>query len=243
MLPTHEVVGWLGVAMLALGMTGIVNWWPWRGRWRQGFVATTEGSVVGFYRRLHATAGLWALLVFMTVSVTGICLAFPQTFAKIVDRVSPLRDLRVAANAVHVVPVAGALRMSVDEAMALAQAGLTDARVERVALPLRPDQPFRISLLRTRQQAGVPSITVFVDPWAREIVRIDDPGAYALGEKLILWQHAIHSGEGLGMVWNLLLFLTGLLPLFFIFTGVSMWWLKRSMANVRTVERATTQTN
>jgi uncharacterized iron-regulated membrane protein len=73
----------------------------------------------------------------------------------------------------------------------------------------------------------VPSIAVFVDPWARRIARIDDPSTYMLSEKLLRWQRTIHSGEGLGAVWNLLLFLTGLLPLFFVTTGLSMWWRKR----------------
>lgn len=230
MLPTYQAVGWLGVAMLVLGMSGGVNWWPWRGRLRQGFVAGTDRGGVGLYRRLHATAGIWALLVFMTVSATGIGLAFPQTFAKVISRMSPLRDLRGAAEPVHVVPVPGGQPMPVDAAVTLAQAGVADTRVEYVALPARPDQPIRISLLRIGQLAGAPSINVFIDPWARRIAKTNDPSAYTLGEKLILWQHAIHSGEGLGMAWNFLLFMTGLLPLFFVATGITMWRLKRRAA-------------
>ncbi|HTO84306.1 MAG TPA: PepSY-associated TM helix domain-containing protein, partial [Methylomirabilota bacterium] len=33
----REIVGWLGVAMLILGASGLVLWWPRGGRWRAAF--------------------------------------------------------------------------------------------------------------------------------------------------------------------------------------------------------------
>ena len=34
----RQFVGWLGVAMLALGVTGLVLWWPKRGQWKYAFL-------------------------------------------------------------------------------------------------------------------------------------------------------------------------------------------------------------
>ncbi len=34
----REIVGWLGVAMLVLGCSGLYLWWPKPGQWKQAFM-------------------------------------------------------------------------------------------------------------------------------------------------------------------------------------------------------------
>ncbi len=36
-----------------------------------------------------------------------------------------------------------------------------------------------------------------------------------MGERVVLWQRWLHSGLGLGIVWRVLVFISGFLPLFF----------------------------
>jgi uncharacterized iron-regulated membrane protein len=54
-----------------------------------------------------------------------------------------------------------------------------------------------------------------------------DPRKFSIGERILAWQHALHAGEALGGAWKILVFLSGLLPPLFVFTGISMWWIKR----------------
>lgn len=227
LMASRQVVGWLGVAMLALGVSGLVNWWPSR-RWRDGFVVARGARGIALLRQLHGAAGIWVYAVFIAVSLSGVYLAFPQSVRGGIDMVLPARDLRAAANAVKALPAADATAMPVDEAVALAREKLAGTRVDFVRLPSRPDQPYRIALLRNGQTRGEPAATVFVDPWARRVVAVMDPRAYSLGEWIMAWQHAIHSGAGGGTIWKTLVFLTGFLPLLFAITGVSMWRMKRA---------------
>jgi len=30
----RQLVGWLGLGMLVMGVSGLINWWPRRGQWR-----------------------------------------------------------------------------------------------------------------------------------------------------------------------------------------------------------------
>ncbi|HWB50555.1 MAG TPA: PepSY-associated TM helix domain-containing protein [Stellaceae bacterium] len=226
-LSDRRLVGWFGVAMVVLGISGIVNWWPPRRRWREGFFVRGNARGAALYRQLHGATGIWAYAVFIVVSLSGVYLAFPQTVRGAVDIVAPARDLRAAAASVKVGRVAGAAAMPVDDAVALARHSVAEARVDFVGLPSRPDQPYRITLLRPGQRRGQPAVTVFVDPWTGQIVKTVDPRDYSAGETLIAWQHLLHSGEGAGPVWKLLVFLVGFVPSLFALTGVSMWWLKR----------------
>lgn len=241
-LSDRRLVGGLGVAMAVLGISGLVNWWPPRRRWREAFVVRRGARGMVLYRQLHGAAGIWAYMVFIVVSLSGVYLAFPQTVRDAVNLLAPVRDLRAAAASVKVERVAGAAAMPVDDAVALARQSVPEARVDFVGLPNRPDQPYRITLLRPGQDRGEPAVTVFVDPWTRQIAKTFDPREYSAGETVIAWQHALHSGDGAGLIWKLLVFVVGFLPLLFAITGVWMWWLKRAQRLAATA-RITTATS
>jgi uncharacterized iron-regulated membrane protein len=72
-------VGWLGLAMLALGISGLILWWPGRKRWRAAFLVKRGARGLRLYRDLHNAIGIWTFVVLMTVSFSGVYLVFPQT--------------------------------------------------------------------------------------------------------------------------------------------------------------------
>jgi uncharacterized iron-regulated membrane protein len=223
----RQLVGWLGVVMLVMGVSGLVNWWPGRNHWRSAFSVSKQARGFRLHRELHGAAGIWGLLVFIVVSFAGVYLAFPATIRSGVDLVLPARDLRAKAAAVRAEPIAGAEPLGVDGAIELARASAPGTEPVSAFLPTRPDQPFRIGLLRPDQESGAPAVTVFIDPWARRVIEVLDPRKFSIGERILAWQHALHAGEALGGAWKILVFLSGLLPPLFVFTGISMWWIKR----------------
>ena len=223
----RQLVGWLGLAMLVMGVSGLTNWWPRRGQWRGAFSISKQTHGFRLYRELHGAAGIWGLAVFVVVSLAGVCLAFPETARNVVDLVLPARVLRGRAAGLKVEPIAAVQPADIDEAIALARGWVPGAEPGFAFLPARADQPFRIGLLRADQQGGAPAVTIFVDPWSRRVIEVLDPREYSIGEKTLAWQHALHAGQALGWVWKLLVFLCGLLPLLFAISGVTMWRLRR----------------
>lgn len=226
----REAIGWLGVGMAILGVSGLVLWWPRPGRLKQALVFTWRAKGARFHRDLHAAVGFWSLIVFMVVTISGIYLAFPQQLGAAVRSVLPARDLRagfIGPNAFRVTPVQGAQAMSVDDAARLAVEAIAGTTVRFVALPARPEQPMRVGLARPGHEHGAPMPTVFIDPWERKVIEARDPRDYTLGETIMAWQHALHAGEGLGWTWKILVFLSGFLPPLFAVTGISMWLIKR----------------
>ena len=147
-----------------------------------------------------------------------------------IDLVLPARDLRGRAAGLKVEPIAGCNRPISMPPSHLARDQVPGAEPGFAFLPARPDQPFRVGLLRAGQQKGAPAVTIFVDPWSRRVIEVFDPRQFSIGEKVLAWQHALHAGQALGWVWKLLVFLSGLLPLLFAVTGLAMWRLKRARA-------------
>jgi uncharacterized iron-regulated membrane protein len=232
----REIVGWLGVALLVLGCSGLYLWWPRAGQWKAAFTVRRTAKGVRFNRELHGAVGIWSLVLFMLVNFTGVYLAFPQQISAAVNTVWPGRDMRAAQFQARVEPMRGATPIALDEALALAKERVPDARFLNAFLPTRPDQALRIGLIRAGHGEGAPVITVIVDPWRKSIVDVFDPRTMTTGESIIAWQRALHYGQGLGGVYRFLVFVAGVIIPVFAVTGFLMWWLKRR--NRRAGERA-----
>ncbi len=222
----RSIIGWFGVGMLAMSLSGLYIWWPRPGRWKAAMRVSSNARGFRLHRELHGAAGFWSLIVFVIVSFSGVDLAFPETASGLVATVLPGADTKPAPIP-QVSRIAGAQPADADQAIALALASMPNATLRSVGLPARPDQPYRVGLAHDGAGDGAPMVTIFVDPWAARVVEVRDPSAYATGLRLMTWQHAIHSGAGLGAVWRILVGLSGLLPALFTVTGIAMWLLKR----------------
>jgi len=199
-------VGPLGVAMLLLGLTGIVLWWPRRGQWKYAFFVRRTAKGLRFHRELHAAAGIWIFFVFMVVSFSGVVIVWPQTFGAPQYGRGP-----VMAEAV------GSRVIGAQQAVNAAKVALPKAVLRSVTLPADPDQAISVSLLSN----GAINASVFVDPHSAKVLQVRDPSA-----NWAAWQRPVHQGS-LGSVWKFLVFLSGLVPALFVITGIIMWAKKR----------------
>jgi uncharacterized iron-regulated membrane protein len=63
---------------------------------------------------------------------------------------------------------------------------------------------------------------VLVDPYSGKVLQVRDQS-----ERFLAWMRPVHDGGNLGPIWRFLVFLSGLVPLLFVVTGVVMWAKKR----------------
>lgn len=235
-------VGWFGVGMCFLGVSGLVMWWPRPGRWRQALSVSPNARGVRLNRELHGAFGFWGLAVFMVISFSGVYIVFPQTTGELVRTAFPGRDLRAEVASLRVQPLAGGPAMDVDEIVEFARREVPGLELRMVNLPTRPEQPYRVAfeLPGTTPGHGVPMVAVLVDPWARAVLTVQDPRRFTIGESITVWQRALHGGYGFGWTWKILTFLSGLLPVLFAITGIAMWWTRRRRrkAQAATAERS-----
>ena len=213
----RPLVGWLGVGMVLLGVTGIVLWWPKRGQWKYAFLVRSTATGLRFHRELHAAAGIWMFVAFMAVSFSGVAISFPQTMRAIVGADTP-------APAPKVEPMPGAKRIVPDSALLIAQKQMPDAQVRSMTIPAEPAQPYAIAFA---SRFGT-TATVYVNPYTSGVVAVRDVANDGGGDSFMALQRPMHDGQGnLGAIWEFLVFLAGLVPLLFVITGTIMWLKKR----------------
>lgn len=202
------VVGGLGVAMLVLGVTGLVLWWPKRGQWKYAFFVRATATGLRFHRELHAAVGIWIFVIFMVVSYSGLVLAWPQLLGS---------GGRGGRDMPHLTPTASA-PIGPDRALALAKAAMPGVEPDSLSLPARADQPITVNFM----VHDAVRASVLVDPWHARVIAVRDDS-----EKFLAWMRPLHQGNGLGVVYRFLVFLSGLVPTLFVVTGVIMWMKKR----------------
>jgi uncharacterized iron-regulated membrane protein len=206
----RSIIGWLGVGMLFLGCSGLVVWWPRGVRWRDRLRFNRDAQGWPLLREIHRTAGFWSLAVFLVVCFSGTYIAF-----------------RTVTPPPAVTPLADVVPIDLDEAVAHAKDAAPGRELRQIALPARPNQAIRVSLAEPGALRLTPMAAVFVDPWKGAVAEVRDPAKFSLYERFIAWQRPIHSGDGLGLAWRILVFLSGFLPPLFAVTGTAMWWMKR----------------
>jgi uncharacterized iron-regulated membrane protein len=246
----RAIVGWAGVGMLILSLTGIWLWWPRSGAFLPGL---RWGRAAHTTTNLHHLIGFWISIPLAVVSFTGIYLGFPQTARDVMSSIAPMtpQGQRPGFGS-----IARDARQTPDSALDAALASQPGTRAAAIFLPTasantserdrarggegareqnpRASGPVWRVQLRKAQTSEI--VTVMVDDRSGAVERQRDPLA---GDRAAQWMRWIHEGSHSGPVWQFVVFLTGVCPLVFAVTGVIMWWrgrrLRRSVAGNRAI--------
>jgi uncharacterized iron-regulated membrane protein len=235
----RQLVGWAGVAMLLLSLSGIWLWWP-RGpsllrgfRWRR-----TPDTLLN----LHHLVGFWLSIPLAALSLTGMFIAFPP-LASAVLGASPPRP-----------PQADAPRAQSDEAAAVGRAAggthgphgrgdhragggeaqLTAEQAAAAAIAAHPEAPRLIAVTvpgaargpaaaqhawRIELGGAAHPVAVLVDDRSAAVsaapARRRPGGALGLNRE-------IHEGGG-SLIWKLIVSLAGVAPAVLALTGLITW--------------------
>ncbi len=210
----RKIVGWVGIAMLISSISGLWLWWPLVGSIRRGLRWKRHRN---FDTNLHHQLGFWISLPLFVLSLTGVWISFPQWFAGF-DSAQSERG-----------PAGGPGRFAPPLALPLtAVAPAIDAAEKAaggeaiaIAWPTGQAREWTVSLKPARGEAA----TVKVD--AGNLSAKVLPAEGDRPETLARLMRRIHDGNGMPVVWQIVVFLGGILPAALAVTGTIMWWRAR----------------
>jgi uncharacterized iron-regulated membrane protein len=215
----RQIVGWVGVGMLTLSLTGLWLWWPRGGNVLRGLRWTRSPR---FTMNLHHLIGFWISLPLAVISATGIYLGFPQTARTAMSSVAPMS---APARGIFAGETAQQSVLSADRAIEIARQAEPGATPSLLLLPQQQHGEHKLSwrLQMTRDSGETVTLT------------IDDQNGQAApavtmrsGDRAASWIRWIHEGSHTGPAWAGLVFLTGVCPTIFALTGLIMWLRKRA---------------
>lgn len=205
----RKLVGWLGVAMSLSSLTGLWLWWPTKRRWFRGLRWKRGNSLS---TNLHHQAGFWACIPLAMLSLTGAWISVPAFFGPMVGDAPPDRAARIARMSVQ--PLAQTQR-GPDEALAAAHA-MAPGRVAEIAWPTDQSGEWTVALAG---EAG--SADYLVGDATGEAVAA--PRGEAPRSSVARTMRHLHDGTDMGAVWQLVIFIGGLVPAILGITGIIMW--------------------
>ena len=236
----RAIVGWAGVGMLILSLSGIWLWWPRQGsvrlglRWRRSAQTSTN---------LHHLFGFWISIPLAVVSLTGVYLGFPQNARWVMSSIAPMNPPQPRPG---FGPIARDALLTPDTALAAVQAAHPAAKPVVIFLPtagasadargrargdaVNAGDAGPIWRVQLREPDDGDLITLTINDRTGDIARAAAPLS---GDRAALWIRRIHDGGRGGPLWQVLVFLTGVLPPVFAVTGIMMWWRGRRVRRVR----------
>lgn len=208
----RPIVGWVGVFMLVSCISGIWLWWPLSGNLRSGLKWKRRNTTNA---NIHYLTGFWVLIPLGMLSFTGAWISFPKVFGQFETRpaASPPGGRERAIQARPLERTATPVDQAVRAAQPFATGGLTS-----VGWPTDQKAEWRIGFQRKGGAATVPVIdgTATASP-------APAPQPETLARTMRRW----HDGTGMGMAWQIVIFLGGIIPALLSITGIIIWWRAR----------------
>lgn len=215
----HDLVGALGLVLVALFVTGLLRWWPGRRDLKAALaVRRPVRGVRGAYD-LHKAGGLWGGALVLLAGVTGAALVFSRPTAGLLG-VEGIPTPRTAPRAAPL-DVAEA-----DRWIALADAALPGGRVVRLDLPRDATSPVRVRkrLQGEAHQNGMSFI--HLDP-AGAVLHAADARTQAPAETVLGLRFPIHTWSVLGRFGPLAALIAAAACVWLPLTGLQLWARRR----------------
>lgn len=200
----RQVVGWIGVAMLISSLTGLWLWWPLRGRWTRGLRWKRQGTTNA---NLHHQAGFWVAIPLAMLSFTGAWISFPQFFGKLSG--APAQQRGAGQNARPLETTALTPATAVAAAAPHAVGPLVS-----VTWPTDKAPEWKVAFERV---GGLGEVEVNDSTGA--VIPPKPPRPEPIARTMRRW----HDGTGMGIVWQVVIFIGGLIPPLLGITGIIMW--------------------
>lgn len=225
------LLGWLGVGFLVMTVLGIVLWWPrnWRSAWR----LRLSGNRFLRHYDLHRQCGLLAAPCLLLALITGISLNFSDAFGPFLDRFS-----NAAAHSAPVIEPAAhsSAAASLDTLAWAANTALPGGRVGIITLNgLGQPVVVRKQLPDDPHPNGLNFI--YLHPATAKVLKVVPLADAGASRNYFNWAYPLHTGQALQPWHHWLLLACGLLPPALLFTGLTLYLLRRRATRSKPLTR------
>ncbi|MBO0723196.1 MAG: PepSY domain-containing protein, partial [Blastocatellia bacterium] len=213
----RKVVGFAGVILFALSLSGIWMWLSGPRKLRAWISVGRNAPNRRFHFELHRATGLWAFSFLAIISFTGIELAFPNTFRGALTSLSGDPPTVKAPRGGKV----QSLR-PLEEYLAAGRAAMPDGSPVELRLPESNKGVVDLRFHRPGDLAPDGN-HVYLEPSSASVLMVERLSDRPLTARFLAVMSPIHYGEFGGIPIKALWAALGLLPTLLFITGFVVW--------------------
>jgi uncharacterized iron-regulated membrane protein len=221
------IVGFTGLMLVVMSLTGVMVWSSAVRRGRKAIFAAVATTRSGNWKRtnfdLHRAVGIWTALLLAMAGATGAALVFHDAAAGILDRITQSVPRPHAPQ----VTSSETRPMSPDALLAIARAQVADLQPYYVIFPARPSAP---AVVRGRVPGELhPNGRnfIYLNPGTGEVLELEAARRAPAGTRIYDTFYPIHIGRWGGLPVRVIYTVLGLTPLVLGITGFLAWWNRR----------------
>jgi uncharacterized iron-regulated membrane protein len=218
-----QIVGWSGVLLLLLSVSGIILWWP-----RKLFRLRWSGSGKRFNFELHNSVGILSSVFLLVFAWTAICIHWEREVGNLAQQMSHATPPRAKPAQP---PQPGAAQLSPDRLVQIAQQTAPGAAVVALDFPGNPRQPASLALKYPEDHTPLGRTRMRLDAYTGRVLMVQSSREMSAPLKYArLWNREIHTGDILGWPTRILAaFFSLMLPVLTL-SGPIIWWNRRQPA-------------
>jgi uncharacterized iron-regulated membrane protein len=216
------IMGVAGVVLIFLTASGLYLWWPLK-----RVTVATGKSWRRFSFDLHYAVGFYSSLFLLILSLTGVIVAFDEYTVPLLYSMTHSEPADYETDST---PVEGAKPISVDQALAVGLATIPGTQLVSLMPPKGAEGSWRIGLHFPEDRTPGGRTQVYVDQYSGKVIATQNSRTAPAGTRLVNLNRALHTGDVGGLPTKILACLMSLAVVLQAFTGVVMWWKRRTPA-------------
>lgn len=221
----ETVIGIAGLAAILFVLTGTILWWRTRRTFKPRMLPKrlSRPAIIVHHRDL----GIVAAPLLLLSAVTGTMMIFRPVAELAVAPFGSYGSVAAALAPPKVKSGALAARSDWQGIIAAAHARFPDATIRILALPRKPGDPIQIRMKRAAEWLPNGRSTLWIDAADGRILAARDALSLPPGAQLFNKAYPLHSAKVGGLVWRLVMTLSGLALTLLGTLAVWSFWFKR----------------
>lgn len=231
----RKMNGILAVALLLLGVSGVVIWIRSTATLAHRLIPRWQVRPARRNWGLHMAVGIWGAPLLLTMGGTALYFAFHDPVAQFIYAVT-------FSSPRHPLPklVTGPPAASLDLLLSRARDAEPAGEFTLIRLPRALGQPATANYVLPGDLSDLGANAVHLDPHNGEVLRVDRLRDMAIGPRIVAAFVPIHFGTFGRLPSRVLWALLGVLPSLLFFTGFAMWRRRRCLPAARSTPLAST---
>ena len=221
-----NIVGFIGLGLLLSVLTGLILWWPSPGKLKMALTIKPKASAERLNFDLHKTVGFYSSVILLFLTASGVYLIFPEYGRGLIGVFSPV----AVPWPIYQSTLAydNKKTISLAEVKSITDARFPDGEYRWIVFPRNENDVYLVGKREINEvNLKIPYRSLWLDQYSGKIIHAQDSNTRTAGDIFVEWLYPLHTGEAFGVTGQLIILISGLMPVTLYVTGFIRWLQKR----------------